>query len=132
MTEDTGIRTSCSTYRARPALRGARISPALPYSPPRRARTRSPRSTFRCVAGRMERWTLSRRGVAGEEALPLVERAGPSCFMGAAGVVVAQQRMGQRDFRPLGDGPQADLQARFAGILASALPSPGHDDALGP
>src|SRR5438270_137709 len=55
----------------------------------------------------------------------LVERPAPACLVAAAGLLVAQPRMGEGELGALGNGAQVDLDARLAGILA-ARPAPAH------
>src|ERR1700722_7827362 len=67
---------------------------------------------------------------AGESRLQLVESPRPSSLVGTARLLVAQQRMGERELRALGNEPQHDLHARLVRVLFAALPAPAHHHAF--
>src|SRR5947207_15813773 len=64
-------------------------------------------------------------------AFQLVERSVPALFVAAASLLVAQARMCEREFGPLGNGAKPDLDKRLAGIFGAARPTPTHAQPFG-
>src|SRR5262245_28900800 len=61
----------------------------------------------------------------------LVERSVPALLVAAATLLVAQARMREREFGPLGNGAKPDLDKRLAGIFDAARPAPAHAQPFG-
>src|SRR4051794_8031599 len=60
----------------------------------------------------------------------LVEGPGPALFVAAAGRLVLQARMGERQFSAISGRTKIDLDAGFAGVVAAFDPAPGHRQPL--